>query len=143
MNKVVLMGRLTKDPEVRYSQSESPTAIANYTIAVDRRRGRSNGQDETDFIRCVAYGKGGEFAEKYLRKGIKIAVTGHIQTGKYTNKEGQTVYTTDVVVESQEIAESKAASGNNGSSLETTSQTPQEDAFMVIPDGVEEELPFN
>ena len=107
MNKVILMGRLTRDPEVRYAQGESPLAIARYTLAVDRRFNR-NGDDATaDFINCVAFGRSGEFAERYFRKGIKIAVTGRIQTGSYTNKEGVKVYTTEVVVEDQEFAESK------------------------------------
>ena len=107
MNKVILMGRLTRDPEVRYSQGESPLAIARYTLAVDRRFNRNNGGDNqqtADFISCVAFGKSGEFAERYLRKGTKIAVSGRIQTGSYTNRDGQTVYTTEVVVEDQEFA---------------------------------------
>ena len=134
MNKVVLMGRLTKDPEVRYSQSESPTAIANYTIAVDRRRGRSNGQDETDFIRCVAYGKGGEFAEKYLRKGTKICVLGRIQTGSYTNREGVRVYTTEVVVEDHEFCEARQ-------SQEQKPVTAY--GFTSVTNTIAEELPFS
>lgn len=110
MNKVILMGRLTRDPEIRYSQNENNTYIANYTLAVDRRYKRQGDEQTADFIRCVAMGKGGEFAEKYLRQGTKIIVVGRIQTGSYTNKDGQRVYTTDVMVESQEFAESKAAS---------------------------------
>ena len=119
MNKVILMGRLTRDPEVRYSQGENPLAIARYTLAVDRRQSRSNGGDEqsADFINCVAFGRSGEFAEKYLHKGTKIAVTGRIQTGSYTNKEGVKVYTTEVVVEDHEFAESRNASGNDGNSF--------------------------
>ena len=105
MNKVILMGRLTRDPEVRYSQGEQATAIARYTLAVDRRFKR-DGDQTADFIGCVAFGKLGEFAEKYLRKGTKVVVTGRIQTGSYTNKDGQKVYTTDVVVEECEFAES-------------------------------------
>ena len=108
MNKVILMGRLTRDPEVRYSQGENSTAIARYTLAVDRRFKR-DGDQPADFIGCVAFGKLGEFAEKYLRKGTKVVVTGRIQTGSYTNKDGQKVYTTDVVVEECEFAESKNA----------------------------------
>ena len=109
MNKVVLMGRLTRDPEVRYSQGENSTAIARYTLAVDRRFSK-NDENNTDFINIVAFGKSGEFAEKYFHKGMKVVVTGRIQTGSYTNKEGQKVYTTDIVVEDQEFAESKNAS---------------------------------
>lgn len=147
MNKVILMGRLTRDPEVRYTQGEQPMAIARYSLAVDRRFARNNqeGQQTADFISCVAFGKNGEFAEKYLHKGTKIAVEGRIQTGSYTNKDGVKVYTTDVVVESQEFAESKnAQSGNSGSEGGyANSQQPQADAdgFMNIPDGIEE-LPF-
>ena len=107
MNKVILMGRLTRDPEVRYSQGEQATAIARYTVAVDRRFRRDSDSQSADFIGCVAFGRQAEFAEKYLRKGIKIALTGRIQTGSYTNRDGQKVYTTDVVVEEQEFAESK------------------------------------
>ena len=113
MNKVILMGRLTRDPEIRYSQGEQSTAVARYTIAVDRRFRRDGDQQTADFIGCVAFGRQGEFAEKYFRKGIKIAITGRIQTGSYTNKDGQRVYTTDVVVEEQEFAESKSASESN------------------------------
>ena len=113
MNKVILMGRLTRDPEVRYSQGEQATAVARYTLAVDRR-GR-NQENSADFIQCVAFGKAAEFAERYLHKGTKIVLTGRIQTGSYTNKDGQRVYTTDIVAEDQEFAESKnAESGNAG-----------------------------
>ena len=114
MNKVILMGRLTRDPEVRYSQGENATAVARYTLAVDRRFNRNNDEQTADFINCVAFGRSGEFAEKYLHKGTKIAITGRIQTGSYTNKDGVRVYTTDVVVEDQEFAESKNASAANG-----------------------------
>ena len=116
MNKVILMGRLTRDPEVRYSQGENAMAVARYTLAVDRRQSRNNqnGEQTADFIQCVAFGRSGEFAEKYFRKGMKVLVTGRIQTGSYTNKDGQRVYTTDVVVEDQEFAESKNASQGNG-----------------------------
>lgn len=113
MNKVILMGRLTRDPDVRYSAGENSTAVARYTLAVDRRFHR-DGDATADFIGCVAFGRQAEFAEKYLRQGTKIAITGRIQTGSYTNREGQKVYTTDVVVEEQEFAESKNAGGNNG-----------------------------
>ena len=114
------MGRLTRDPEIRYSQGEQSTAVARYTIAVDRRFRRDGDQQTADFINCVAFGRQGEFAEKYFRKGIKIAITGRIQTGSYTNKDGQRVYTTDVVVEEQEFAESKSASESNAGSVSYT-----------------------
>ncbi len=146
MNKVILMGRLTRDPEVRYSQGEQATAIARYTLAVDRRFRREGDQQTADFIGCVAFGRQGEFAEKYLRKGTKIAITGRIQTGSYTNKDGQRVYTTDVVVEEQEFAESKAASEGNGGFTPADRPSPSVaagDGFMNIPDGIDEELPFN
>jgi single-strand DNA-binding protein len=110
MNKVTLMGRLTRDPNVRYTEADPPMAIARYTLAVDRRFGKKDGEQSADFINCVAFGRSGEFAEKYLHQGTKIAVAGRIQTGSYTNKEGNKVYTTDVVVEDQEFAESKKAS---------------------------------
>ena len=138
MNKVILMGRLTRDPEVRYSQGENSTAIARYTLAVDRR--------------FVAFGRSAEFAEKYFRQGLKVIVTGRIQTGSYTNKEGQKVYTTDVVVEDQEFAESKAVSDANAGSFRAAAPSPAPapatpvsdagDGFMNIPDGIDEELPF-
>ncbi len=149
MNKVILMGRLTRDPDVRYSAGEQSQAIARYTLAVDRRGRRNNedGQQTADFINCVAFGRAGEFAEKYFHKGIKIAITGRIQTGSYTNKEGQKVYTTDVVVEEQEFAESKAASESNagGSFSQAPTEMPSAagDGFMNIPEGINEELPFN
>ncbi len=157
MNKVILMGRLTRDPEVRYSQGEQAVAVARYTLAVDRRFRRDNDQQTADFINCVAFGKSGEFAEKYFHKGIKIVVTGRIQTGSYTNQEGQKVYTTDVVVEDQEFAESKAASDANSGSFQaggfqgggfapTGKPEPSAavgDGFMNIPDGIDDELPFN
>ena len=152
MNKVILMGRLTRDPEVRYSQGENPLAIARYTLAVDRRQARGNNGDDqsADFINCVAFGRTGEFAERYLRKGTKIAVTGRIQTGSYTNKDGVKVYTTEVVVEEHEFAESRNAASNNdggfggyagGNSAPAPSGAG--DGFMNIPDGIDEELPFN
>ena len=141
MNQVILMGRLTRDPDIRYTQSNSAqeqTCIARYSLAVNRRFNR-DGEQKADFISCVAFGHQAEFTEKYLRKGTKIALTGRIQTGSYTNRDGQKVYTTDVVVEEQEFAESKAAG-------QTTQQNPtpvSEDGFMEIPDGLEEELPFS
>lgn len=142
MNKVILIGRLTRDPDIRYTQPNSAqeqTCIARYSLAVDRRFRREGENQTADFISCVAFGRQTLFAEKYLHKGMKMAVTGHIQTGSYTNREGQKVYTTDVVIEEQEFTESKAAS-------QTAQQTPapaSEDGFMMIPDGLEEELPFN
>jgi len=149
MNKVILMGRLTRDPDVRYSQGEKSTCIARYTLAVDRRYKRE-GDQSADFISCVAFGKSGEFVEKYLRKGTKIAVTGRIQTGSY-EKDGQRVYTTDVVVEEHEFAESKASSqsgsGNYSGTAPAQAAKPADgpagyDGFMNIPDGIDEELPF-
>lgn len=140
MNKVILMGRLTRDPEVRYSSGENQTAIARYSLAVDRRRGK-NDEQSADFINCVTFGKSAEFAEKYFHKGLKITVAGRIQTGSYTNKDGQKVYTTDVVVEEQEFAESKAASGNSAPA--NNPEPSNGDGFMNIPDGIDEELPFN
>ena len=133
MNKVILIGRLTRDPEVSYSNAGN--AVARYTLAVDRMT--KNTDQTADFIRCVAFNKTAEFAESYLYKGIKIAVTGRIQTGSYTGREGQTVYTTDVVVENQEFCESKSASSA------APSTQPDSDRFMNIPDGIDEELPFN
>ena len=113
MNKVILMGRLTRDPEIRYSQGNDQMAIARYTLAVDRRFNR-NGDQTADFINCVAFGRSAEFAEKYLKQGTKIVATGRIQTGSYTNKDGNKVYTTDVVIEDQEFAESKGSSSSDG-----------------------------
>ena len=156
MNKVILMGRLTRDPEVRYSAGENALAIARYTLAVDRRF-RRDGEATADFISCVVFGRGAEFAEKYFHQGIRIVVSGRIQTGSYTNREGQKVYTTEVVVEEQEFAESKAASDRNSSDFAANnnygggyqqsgrpvpSQAPS-DGFMNIPDGIDEELPFS
>ena len=135
MNKVILMGRLTRDPEMRYSKSDNPIAIARYTLAVERRR-TAEGQQAADFIPCVALGKNGEFAEKYLTKGMKVAVEGRIQTGSYTNKDGQKVYTTEVMIEAQEFAESKRTNGQQEPEVD-------ENGFMDIPDGIEEELPFS
>lgn len=143
MNKVILIGRLTRDPEVRYSQGEVSMAVARYTLAVDRRGRRDSDQQSADFISCVAFGKAGEWAEKWLRKGIKIAIIGRIQTGSYTNREGQKVYTTDVVIEEQEFAESKAASEGNGQGQQRQQEQSAGDGFMNIPDGVDDELPFN
>ena len=148
MNKVILMGRLTRDPEVRYSQGDNSMAIARYTLAVDRRFNRNNDENTADFIGCVAFGKSGEFAERYFRKGTKVLVTGRIQTGSYTNRDGVKVYTTDVVVEDQEFAESKNSNSGGGNSFMGSANSAPEpsgagDGFMNIPDGIDEELPFN
>lgn len=142
MNKVILMGRLVRDPEVRYSQGENSTTTARYTLAVDRRY-KQEGENNADFISCIAFGRAAEFTEKYLKKGTKIAITGRIQTGSYTNRDGQRVYTTDVVVEEQEFAESKANNSSNGSSTAHSPYSSAEDGFINIPDGIDEELPFN
>lgn len=147
MNKVILMGRLTRDPDIRYSTGENPLAIARYTLAVDRRF-RKDGEATADFISCVVFGRAAEFTAKYFRQGLKITISGRIQTGSYTNRDGQKIYTTEVVVEEQEFAESKS-SGDNGAAYYPPKQTPPPapadgaDGFMNIPDGIEEELPFN
>ena len=152
MNKVILMGRLTRDPDIRYSAGENGNAVARFTLAVDRRFRRANDSQTADFIGCVAFGKSAEFAEKYLHQGTKILVTGRIQTGSYTNRDGQKVYTTDVVVEDQEFAESKAVAEQRGVSTAPSadrspapmpSEASAGDGFMNIPDGIDEELPFN
>lgn len=161
MNKVILMGRLVRDPEVRYSQGENASAVANFTLAVDRRfrRNGAEGEQSADFLRCVAFGKLAEFTEKYLRQGIKVVLTGRIQTGSYVNREGVKVYTTDIVAEDLEFAESKAASDNYRSSMPASPRNAGgtgasargagasgEDAlqgFMNIPDTLEEDLPFS
>ena len=153
MNKVILMGRLTRDPDVRYSQGENATAVARYTLAVDRRF-RRDGDASADFIGCVAFGRNAEFAEKYLRQGTKIAITGRIQTGSYTNKDGVKVYTTEVVVEDHEFCESRNAAGNDGGfgggfnggypgGNNAPAPSGAGEGFMNIPDGIDEELPFN
>ena len=151
MNKVILMGRLTRDPEVRYSQGgDNPLAIARFTLAVDRRFKR-DGEASADFISCVAFGRQAEHAERFYRQGLKVVITGRIQTGSYTNKDGVKVYTTDIVVEEQEFAESKAVSDANAGgyrSAPTPAPAPAPvsdagDGFMNIPDGIDEELPFN
>lgn len=143
MNKVVLMGRLTRDPDVRYTRGERAMAVANYTLAVDRRGKKSQeGEANADFIQCTAFDKAGEFAEKYFRQGMRVLISGRIQTGSYTDRDGRKVYTTQVIIEEQEFADSKGAGGEKG-------QKPQQanvdaDGFMNIPDGVEDEgLPFN
>lgn len=138
MNKVILMGRLTRDPEVRYSQGERSMAIARYTLAIDRRKTQQNSDPGADFINCVAFDRAGEFAEKYFRQGLRVLISGHLQTGSYTNKDGQKVYTTEVVVESQEFADSRRDGSGAGS------RGSKDDDFMNIPDNVEDEgLPFN
>lgn len=139
MNKVILIGRPCDEPEVRYTQGDNPVCVARYRLAVNRRF-KKEGEPSADFISCVAFGKNGEFVEKYLHKGTKIAVVGRIQTGSYTNKDGQKVYTTDIVVEEHEFAESK---GSNNNEQTTPEPMPDADGFMNIPDGIDEELPFN
>ena len=153
MNKVILMGRLTRDPDVRYSNGENVTAVARFTLAVDRRFARRDGDQQTaDFIGCVAFGRNAEFIEKYFRQGMRVTICGRIQTGSYTNRDGNKVYTTDVVVEEQEFAESRAASEANrsmgGGYQSSAPSTPDPmgaagDGFMNIPDGIEDGLPFN
>lgn len=165
MNKVILMGRLTREPDIRYSQGDNAQAIARYTLAVDRRFRRQDGDQQADFIGCVAFGRQAEFAEKYLHQGTKIAITGRIQTGSYTRNDGTRVYTTDVVVEEQEFAESKNAAQSGGASWQPApapapaapapsaaapapapAPAPADlsaDGFMNIPDGIDEELPFH
>lgn len=140
------MGRLTADPDVRYSQGDNPTAVAKYTLAVDRRFKR-DGEPTADFIRCISIGKSAEFTEKYFRKGTKICISGRIQTGSYTNREGQKVYTTEVFVEEQDFAESKAAAAQNNNIQAGPSPygpAPDPDGFMQIPDNIDDdELPFS
>jgi single-strand DNA-binding protein len=151
MNKAILIGRLTRDPELRYSQGENSTAVARFTLAVDRRFKRPGENSDADFIGCVAFGKQAEFVEKYFKQGMKMVLSGRIQTGSYTNKDGQKVYTTDIVAEDIEFAESKAASGAD-SGFQSTGYNKEfrpepssamGDGFMNIPDGIDEELPFN
>lgn len=139
MNKVNLIGRLTRDPEVRYSQGENPTAVARYTLAVDRRFKRE-GEQTADFINCVAFGKNGEFAEKYLRKGVKIAVSGRIQTGSY-EKEGTRIYTTDIVVEEHEFCENKG-SDSSGTSNNASQPVDDDAGFIDVSNAIDEQLPF-
>ena len=138
MNKIMLIGRLTRDPEIRYSTNDNNTAIARYTLAVNRPF-RKNGEQQADFLPCIALGKTAEFAEKYLAKGMRVAVEGRIQTGSYTNQEGQKIYTTDVVVERQEFLEKRADNGQQS----PDNANNYDDRFMDIPDGIDEELPFN
>lgn len=145
MNKVILMGRITRDAEIRYTQGEKSTAIARFSLAVDRRFKKDNDEQNTDFISCIAFGKIAEFLEKFGRKGTKFVVDGRIQTGSYNNKDGQKVYTTDVVVENIEFAESKNSSGSGGSTNQPAPAPSSSagDGFMNIPDGIDDELPFN
>lgn len=146
MNKVILMGRPTRDPEIRYSQNGDQMCIARYTLAVDRKFKKQSDSQTADFINCIAFGKSAEFAEKYLKQGIKIAVTGRIQTGSYTNKDGNKVYTTDVVIEEQEFCESKNANNSNGNQrpdpANASNQPSSGNDFMSIPEGIEDDLPF-
>ena len=152
MNKVILMGRLTRDPEIRYSQGERATAVARYTLAVNHTFKRE-GEQDADFINCVVFGRSAEFAEKYFRQGTRIVISGRIQTGSYVNKDGVKVYTTEVIVDEQEFAESKAASENSGygaqaggyhqpAAAKPSPNAAIGDGFMNIPDGIDEELPF-
>jgi len=141
MNRVIFMGRLTRDPEVRYSSGESSMAVARYTLAIDRAI-KKQGEQSADFINCVAFSKAAEFAEKYFRQGMRVLVSGRLQTGNYTNREGQKVYTTDVILDSQEFADSKGESAGGGSKKQEANVDA--DGFMNIPDGVDDEgLPFN
>ena len=146
MNKVILMDGVFRDPEVRYSQGEKSTAVARYTLAVNRRF-KKNGEPEADFIGCVAFGRTAEFAEKYFRKGLKVIITGRIQTGSYTNKEGNKVYTTDIFVEDQEFAESKKDSQQNAGTTTNEDRPPElpadKDGFMMLPEDIDERCHFN
>ena len=142
MNKVVLMGRLTRDPDIRYTSGDNSLAVARFTLAVDRRRSKNNnGENTADFISCVAFGSQAEFVEKYMHKGIKIALSGRIQTGSYTNKDGNKVYTTDVVVEDLEFAESKNSSSSSDGGFNPSNDQGGAD-FENISEGVDAELPF-
>ena len=147
MNKVILIGRLTRDPEVRYSQTDSTMAIARFSLAVDRRYKKQGDEVTADFFNCTAFGKQGEFVEKYLKQGTKVVVTGRIQNDNYTNKDGQKVYSVQIIVEEMEFAESKNASAGQGE--QTGDNTlpamgePGSDGFMNVPDGIGNELPFN
>ena len=139
MNKVILMGRLTRDPVVKYTAGDNPTAVARYTLAVNRTYKRQ-GEPDADFINCIAFGKAGEFVEKYFRQGVRIIISGRIRTGSYTNRDGIKIYTTDVVIEEQQFAENKKQSSEQ---QQEPTETPSGDGFMNIPDGLEEELPFS
>lgn len=145
---MILIGRLTRDPEIRTAQNKESMTVARYTLAVDRRY-KKEGDQSADFINCIAFNRNAEFAEKWFKKGIKVAVVGRIQTGSYTNKDGNKVYTTDVVIDEQEFAESKSAStnyqqqGNSRPQQQSRQVPPSGEEFMNIPDGIDEELPFN
>ena len=144
MNRVILMGRLTRNPEVRYTQGERPMAVARYTLAVDRRgrRGQDGGEQTADFINCVAFDRAGEFAEKYFRQGMRVLVAGRIQTGSYVNRDGQKVYTTEAILDEQEFADSRGTAGNP--EQRATQGKDIGDGFMSIPEGIEDEgLPFS
>lgn len=147
MNKVVLVGRLTRDPKVRYSQGDNVTAVARYTLAVDRRFKRDN-EPTADFIPCITFGQAAEFVEKYFRQGMRVSVSGRIRTGSYINRENRKVYYTEVVIEEQEFAESRRESEPNKPTprqQERPETTPDidENGFMNIPEGINEELPFH
>ena len=148
MNKVILMGRLVRDPEVRYSQGAESTTIARYTLAVDRKYAQK-GETNADFIPCIAFGRAADFAEKYLHKGTKIVITGHIRTGSYTNRDGNRVYTTDVIIEEQEFAESKNKSDDGSSASQSSHGSSPKGPYPTSSDGfidmdsIDEELPFN
>lgn len=142
MNKAIIIGRMTRRADIRYTQGENQTCIARFTLAVNRKFARS-GEKDADFISCIAFGKTAEFLERYGHKGVKFVVEGKIQTGSYTNREGQKVYTTDVVVESIEFGESKSAAVSNNTNNDNMQQQTDENGFMLIPEGLEEELPFN
>ena len=145
MNKVILMGRLTRDPDIRHSAGENSTAVARYTLAVDRRFNKRDGEATADFISCVAFGRSAEFAKKYFRQGLKVVITGRIQTGSYTNRDGNKVYTTDVLVEEIEFGESKNSNQQSAAPANPSNAVnpmTDENGFMNIPDGIDEELPF-
>ena len=141
MNKVILMGRLTRNPEVRYSQGENSLSIAKFSLAVDRRFKRQ-GEAETDYFNCTAFGKQAEFVEKYLKQGNKMLVTGRVQNDNYTNKDGQKVYSVQIIVDELEFAENKSAQSTNKGGNQASAKSSQADGFMNIPTGLEDELPF-
>ena len=145
MNKIIIMGRLTRDPEIRYSQGESQFAIARFSVAVDRRFKRQ-GEPEADFFNCTAFGKQAEFVEKYLKQGTKILLSGRAQNDNYTNKNGEKVYSVQIIAEEIEFAESKNAQGGNASGFVPAQPNPvnaADDGFINVPNGIEEELPFS
>lgn len=149
MNQVILMGRLTRDPDVRYTRSDHPMAIARYTLAVDRHGAKDKGNNEpnADFINCVAFDRAGEFAERYFKKGMRVLISGRIQTGSYVNRRGDKTYTTDVIIQTQEFAESRNEDSGAGRAGAMDVPPPMTDAeangFMNIPDGIEDGLPFD